>query len=158
MSDGYQPRPEYANQKNSRTVKFLLYTTVPDPSKMKPGEVVPNEVLYRQGTEIPLDQIDDYNLRRGETLGAFFTDAELDVATEPKGEQQEAQNFSEMGEVELAEYIRENKPNVGDTVDMAGGDVDTAKRLLEAEHMATDGDPRSGVINGLNAIIEKGNE
>jgi hypothetical protein len=39
-------------------------------------------------------------------------------------------------------------------VALAGTDKDLAHRLLAAENVATDGDPRKGVEAGLTAIIE----
>lgn len=161
---GYQVAEEYANQEGEgRVVKFLLYTALVDmEDPARPDVMVRVERLYKQGETVPADVLSDYNLERGERLGAFFTDAEMDAgaheapgvlesappATEPPA-------FSEMSESELAEYIMSNKPNVGDTIAMAGGDADAARRLLEAEHIATDGEPRAGVVKGLNAVIEE---
>lgn len=57
---------------------------------------------------------------------------------------------------DLARWIEQEKPNVNDTVQASGGEADLAKKLLEAESQATDGDPRRGVLEGLTAVISRG--
>jgi len=57
---------------------------------------------------------------------------------------------------ELAEWIRQEKPTVNAVVQATDGDPDVAAKLLEAEGVATDGDPRDGVVKGLSAVIARG--
>jgi len=159
----YEVADDYAGQEGEgRVVKHLLYSALVDvPNPSNPDQTVRVEKVYRQGETVPPEELNDYNLERGERLGSFYTDEELEneahlappgpPAAAPPGEQP---SFDEMGESELADYIMQNKPNVGDTVAMAQNNPDTAQRLLEAEHIATDGEPRAGVVKGLNAIIE----
>lgn len=56
---------------------------------------------------------------------------------------------------ELAEWIKEDKPNVGEVLEAAGDDADIASKLLEAEGIATGGSPRRGVTDGLSAVIKR---
>jgi hypothetical protein len=57
---------------------------------------------------------------------------------------------------DLARWIEAEKPNVQEVVNASGGEADLAKKLLEAESQATDGDPRKGVLEGLTAVISRG--
>jgi hypothetical protein len=57
---------------------------------------------------------------------------------------------------DLARWIEGEKPNVQDTVNASGGEPDLARKLLEAESQATDGEPRRGVLEGLTAVISRG--
>jgi hypothetical protein len=54
---------------------------------------------------------------------------------------------------ELAAYLRDAKPSVDDTVALADGDPEKARKVLEAENTATGGSPRAGVKSGLDKII-----
>jgi len=162
---GYEVAEEYKGQSGEgRIVKHLLFTALmPVPNPAQPDQEIWVEKLFKRGEEIPADMLDDATLERGERLGSFFTDEELEEGQNqrepgpaPAMQLTEAGEpaFDEMSESELAEYIRQNRPNVGETVLMSQNDPDTAKRLLEAEHMATDGEPRAGVVKGLNEIID----
>jgi hypothetical protein len=57
---------------------------------------------------------------------------------------------------DLADWIRTERPTVNDVVGASGGDPDVAKKLLEAESKATDGEARKGVLEGLSAVISRG--
>lgn len=57
---------------------------------------------------------------------------------------------------ELVDWIRTERPTVNDVVQASGGDPEAAKRLLEAERDASDGEPRKGVVDGLSAVIARG--
>lgn len=54
----------------------------------------------------------------------------------------------------LAEFIKSEKLNAGDTVALAEGDPDRARFVLEAERTATGQDPRASVVKPLQRIIE----
>lgn len=53
----------------------------------------------------------------------------------------------------LADHITANKLTVDDTVALAGEDPALARRVLEAERLASGGSPRTGVETGLQKII-----
>lgn len=55
---------------------------------------------------------------------------------------------------ELAAYISENKLTVDDTVALAEGDAEKAKRVLAAENEASGGSPRAGVEQKLQSLID----
>jgi len=68
-----------------------------------------------------------------------------------------------MGEHELADYIKGENPQgralrPQEVVDLAGGDKELAHRLLMAENIASDGDPRKSVERGLTAVIERSDQ
>lgn len=163
---GYQVADAYQNQEGEgRVVKHLLFTALvemEDPAR--PDTKIRVEKMFRRGETIPAEMLDDATLERGERLDSFFTDEELDDGQDKAApgptpsaiaiESGETPAFDEMSEAELADYIMQKKPNTADTIKMAGNDPDTANRLLEAEHIATDGEPRAGVVKGLNAIAE----
>lgn len=55
---------------------------------------------------------------------------------------------------QLAGQIKEQKPNADDTVALAQGDRRLAEKVLEAERLATGGNPRQGVEQQLQKIID----
>lgn len=52
--------------------------------------------------------------------------------------------------VALAERLEESRPNADDTIALAHGDLDEARRVLDAERLTRD---RKGVVKALEAII-----
>jgi hypothetical protein len=52
------------------------------------------------------------------------------------------------------EWLREERPNAGDTVAAANGDPEAAETLLEAERLVRGGDPRATVEEPLQKIID----
>jgi len=54
----------------------------------------------------------------------------------------------------LAAWISDETPNAEDTIALAEGDSLKAAKVLEAEQMATGGDPRKGVETALRKLIE----
>lgn len=57
---------------------------------------------------------------------------------------------------ELAERIKDQKPNATDTVALAESDPRKAEKVLEAERVATGNSPRQGVESELQKIIDGG--
>jgi hypothetical protein len=55
----------------------------------------------------------------------------------------------------LSEFIRDERLNVSETVALAEGDPDRARYVLEAEKAATGQDPRKGVAEPLQKIIDQ---
>jgi hypothetical protein len=55
---------------------------------------------------------------------------------------------------EIAAYIEAESPTVPDTVALAGDDPSTAAKVLEAERVATSGDPRAGVEKALSRLAD----
>jgi len=163
--EGYESPDEYANQGDTRTVKHLMFPWLvasPNPAHADGPDVL-KERVANQGEQVTIEELGPMALERGERLGSFYTDAELEALAqgEAGGEGEEAAPAElaagdEMGVHELAQHIETNHPNVDETVALAKGDPEAAKRVLEAEGIATGGDPRAGVSKGLAAIIGEG--
>jgi hypothetical protein len=169
--DGYESPDEYAGQEETRTVKDLMFTYhVLAPSPMISGEEIIKEKVAKQGETIYLDELGTLYLYRGETLGSFYTDAELEAiaAGKPIGSALPPEQaaimpaegegiaeevvFAELGSHEMVEYLEEHSPNVDDTLALVGNDAEAARRLLEAENIVTGDDPRAGVVKGVERI------
>jgi hypothetical protein len=156
----YEVPEEYSGQGDDRVVRALrfIYTTQSeDPVGMKVLE--PREAM--QGETVTLDQIGLLAQMKGESSHAFYTDDERERLEEggnpdAPAEGESGGDLASMGEYELAEYIKEHNLTVNETVALADGDKDLAHRLLQAENIATDGEPRKGVEAGLTSIIESG--
>lgn len=113
--------------------------------RMVRKDAVRGEVLDSQ------DLFDD-DLERGLKHGAL-----VDVK-EAEAEEVEAINFEDATVPEIVEWLRENTPNVNDTVAASGGDPDIAHKLLDAENEFQEGDPRKGVVDGLAEVISRGGQ
>src|SRR5215831_13663565 len=138
--EGYESPDEYANQGDTRTVKHLMFPWLvasPNPAHADGPDIL-KERVAQQGEEVTIEELGPMALERGERLGSFYTDAELEaLASEGAPEEAAAEGAApagdEMGVHELAEYIETNHPNVDETVALAKGDPDAAQRVLEAE-------------------------
>lgn len=169
-----------------KDLMFTYHQAAPSPMLM--GQDIVVEKVARAGDIVHVDELGKQALAKGERLGSFYTVAELRTLTPARqrqlwlhgqvpeeisehvggapqlqlgdggGDGEDNAAFGEMGEHELAEYISEKKPNVNETVAMADGDPDTARRVLAAENIATSDDPRDGVVKGLTRIMEEGRQ
>lgn len=107
-------------------------------------------------------------VERGERLGAFTskaakggaaaaaaaTDGDAGGNADPDGDENELITDPAAGTVEeLVAYLTENKPNVAATVDLAKGDKDRARKILEADAAVNEGAARAGVVKGMAAIL-----
>jgi uncharacterized radical SAM superfamily Fe-S cluster-containing enzyme len=57
---------------------------------------------------------------------------------------------------ELADWIRTEKPTANDVVQASNGEPELAEKLLQAETIARDGEPRQGVLRGLSSVAARG--
>lgn len=64
-------------------------------------------------------------------------------------------DFKAMSSEQLADFIAENKPTVKETIDLLpeDADEDDINKLLDAETIATESDPRAGVVKTLEARL-----
>lgn len=116
------------------------------------------------------DTIDfsDEEVARGERLGAFTSkpskgggaapaaaiENDADGQAAPAGNENEIVTDPAAGTVdELVAYLTENKPNVAATVDLAKGDKDRARKILDADAQVNSGAARQGVLKGMAAIL-----
>lgn len=88
----------------------------------------------RRGEEVDLTEEE---AARGDASGAF-EGAEPVSETKPSSDE------------ELIDFVK--NATVSEVVD-AATDADYASRLLDAESVATGGEPRVGVVNGLQAVV-----
>jgi hypothetical protein len=140
---------------------------------------VMQEGLGRLGEVIDVER--PYDLARGEEFGAFFTDEErkaieegtyrgvdAPAVMEARLSQERAiitpiegegpagdADVSTMSVEEVAGLIEDRKLNVQQTVDLAGEDPDDIEKVLDAESLATENEPRAGVTKGLEARLAK---
>jgi hypothetical protein len=149
-------------------------------------EMVLQEGLARLGEEVEITR--DYDLQRGTELGAFFTDAQAQAIkdgtyrgsdapqvvaarlqaarlSEAEAEEEERQAALEEGDAsglsveQLAEKIQSESLTVDETIDLADeNDVNSINKVLDAEAMATNNEPRVGVTRGLEARLAKASQ
>lgn len=160
-SGEYESPEEYADQGDTRKIKDLMFgytIEVEDPSGAKVIE--PREA--RRGEEVTIEQIGLIALRKGEQSGAFFTSKELETldaggSLSSSVELPEA-GLSEQGEYELADWLKgeaegqTKAPTVNEVLEAVGDDRDLAARMLQAENIATDNEPRKSLEAGLQRI------
>lgn len=113
------------------------------------GEDVHKEHLAYKDDEIELSERD---YKRALEFDAIYTGNEPDPDTVGADSVVADEESDDVREV--AAWITESKPTIEETLDSAGGDPDRAELLLEAENLATGGQPRKGVVDGLQALID----
>lgn len=163
-----------------KMIRHLLYTygrEVPNPFHTEGGNEPETHVvegLARLGEVVDISR--PYDLERGERLGAFYTDEEraaiedgsyrgADAPSIQQARLETAQqaiqpadgegvaDASSMSSEEIADLIEEQKLNVQQTIALAGDDEDSINKVLDAENLATNNEPRSGVVKGLEAKL-----
>lgn len=127
---------------------FPYYTEERDLTDPRGERTVMRENIAVRGQEVELSDVD---LERAERFDAIQTD-EDEAVEEATGSLDVATATPET----LAEWIEEDEPTVDETVAAANDDPNVAQRLLDAEHLATGDEPRKGVVEGLNRIINRG--
>lgn len=100
-------------------------------------------------------------LRPHQYVGLIKTGAVRDVITDDATgtevePDEELIDVSTASVEELADWIRTEKPVANDVVRASNGDPDIARKLLEAESVAKNGEPRKAVLEGLSAVVSRG--
>jgi hypothetical protein len=154
-------------------IKVRLFTWFQDnASAANPDETVRMEKISVLGEVVDID--DDASYQRGQDLDAFFTDEERQQVEDgtytgpgyqgvyaflghnpPESvvEPLEGEGTSGMTTEEMADHIKSNRLTVEETVALAGDDADSINKVLDAENIATDNDPRKGVEAALEAKL-----
>lgn len=132
-----------------KRVKILAVTwDTLEPSYLKQGEFVQKEHRATRGDVIDIPESAAVRLSKPD-ISAFFDTIDPPTYENTEGDLQ----FSQMSEADLINWHRMNSPSAADVIDAAAGDPDVARRLVEAESIATGGDPREEVVLGLAEII-----
>lgn len=106
---------------------------------------------HRKGERVDLLDEDYIRLKNG---GAVLDEDEADAAILEA--EQELLDVRTASVEDLSRWIETEHPTVNDVVQASGGEGDLAQKLLEAETMATEGEPRKGVLDGLSTVIGRG--
>ena len=165
-----------------RTIKVLMFTFYEEvDSNSVPGQKVLIERLGRLGEEVDIPRAAD--IERGERLGAFYTDEELDLIAKGKytgpdavlvrQRLQEAQiiqplddegagtkgtltaeELADMSDEQIARHIIDNKLTVNETLELAGDrDVALMEKVLDAETLVAS-EKEVDVRTGVKAGLE----
>lgn len=162
-AEGYESPEQYADQGDTRVVRDLMFSYL-----VQVGEAAGAPVLEpreaRRDDEVSIEQIGLQALMLGEKNNSFYTSKQLDrlnkIGRETEPVTAEAE-ISSMGEFELSEWLATNSPETGrawtinEVLEKVGSDKDLAHRMLQAENIRSDGDPRDGLEKGLQAIIQE---
>jgi hypothetical protein len=154
-------------------IKDRLFTWFEETdSLVQPGTTVLTERIAHHGEKV--DITNPVYVERGKLLGSFYTDDEAaaieagtyrgqdaeilynrraGIRPQSQIEPVEGEGFQvgAMSAEELGDYIRENKLTVDQTVALAGDDLESIEKVLDAENIATDNAPRRGVEDRLEA-------
>jgi hypothetical protein len=99
-------------------------------------------------------------LRPYQYIGLIKSGAVRDVVTDSSGEEvaqdEELIDIATASVEELADWIRTEKPTANDVVQASNGEPELAEKLLQAETIARDGEPRQGVLRGLSSVAARG--
>lgn len=153
VDESYESPEEYADQGDTRVVRDLSFSYLVAEQDAAGNEVLTPRDVSRD-TEVSVEQIGLVALEKGERLHSFYTTKELE-ALEGGGEEavEGGGSLSDMGEYELADWIKGK--SVNQVLEVVGDDKDLAERMLQAENIATNGDPRTTLEKGLQTVIEE---
>src|SRR4051812_23597671 len=153
----YESPEEYADQGDTRVVRDLLFSYLANTGEDAAGNLILQPVDIPRDREVTVDQIGLLGLKKGEDNHSFYTTEELRqretggaaTATAP------VTDISEAGEYELAEWIQNEKPTINEVLERVGDDKELAHRMLQAENIATGGEPRKGLEEALRLVIQE---
>lgn len=151
----YESPEAYADQGDTRVTRDLVFSYLAPTGEDGNGNPILTPVDLPRDSEVTIDQIGLIALKKGEANHSFYTTEELERRNNPGASAVEitsATNFSELGEYELAEWITNEQPTIDQVLEKVGDDKDLAHRMLQAENIATNGEPRKGLEAGLQAI------
>lgn len=106
--------------------------------------------LARRGDTVDVSEWDDVSFERAERLGVFMP--VLDGDADSMGDSFPVESATVEG---LAEFITSNSLNAKNTIALCDGDGILAKKVLDAERLATGGSPRAGVFKALVAVMDR---
>lgn len=161
-----------------KIIKARLFTWFEEvDSPVQPGTKVLAERIAHFGQKI--DVTNDAYVERGEQYDAFYTDEEAKAIedgtyqgfdrdrlfaaraglrpTAPvEAIDDEHGDVASMDAAQLGEYIREHRLTVDKTVALAGDDEASINKVIDAENIATENEPRKGVLDRLEAKLHAG--
>jgi hypothetical protein len=153
----YESPKQYDDQGDTRVVKNHGFRYLAKQGEDGAGNPVLTPVSINRGETVTVDQIGRLALKQGEETGAFYTKDELEGKTGASAPAS-GSDIGSAGEFELVEYLQTGNdgkpPTINDVLEAVGDDKDLANRMLAAENIASDGDPRSGLEQGLTKVIE----
>lgn len=157
-----------AKGKNVRTIKHGLFsyfvpTEIVDSNGEEKTVLVETIAFHRQQVVIPRDA----DIKRGESLGCFFSDQEISQLNlgDNEGPAQSSPNTTQTNDVlfnvstasaeEIAGLIRAEALDTSETVALAQGEKKNAAKVLQGEKLAQpNGQPRVTVARQLETIGE----
>lgn len=138
-------------RKTIRAAQFMYY--VPTGRTRVRRDGVQEDVLAvrhaLRGDTVDIPRAED--AERGTRAGAFVPE-EVEQES-PVVEEEVDAGLDFTSHDGLVAWFREARPSIHEVVDAAEGDQEKAQLLLAAEETATGGQPRKGVVSGLNRII-----
>jgi hypothetical protein len=162
-SGEYNSPEEYADQGDERVVRDLVFSYLVAVTDAAGNEVLTPQDVSRD-TTVTVEQIGLVALEKGEKYHSFYTSDELKrIQSGGRAESGDAtgtETVSELGEYELAEWLageaegQTKAPTQAEVLEEVGDDKDLAHRMLQAENIRADGDPRKGLEVGLTRIIQ----
>jgi hypothetical protein len=100
------------------------------------------------------ERLDAYRAQRGDQEARIRHEQRISQARDSGSVVNVDANVEGAPVSDLAEWIRSEKPNADDTVALAEDDPRKAEKVLEAETVATGGQPRQTVAQRLQKIID----
>lgn len=111
-------------------------------------------------------EVSDEEFKRGEELDALARPDDTVLVGKTYRLKQDGSDDSDTtvtdvmdaSDDELIIWLQEENPTIPEVVDAVGDDPENAQRALDAEESATGGEPRQGLVDKLEAIIDKSGE
>lgn len=119
----------------------------------KAGTLAPKGQSPQQAEEAAQAKLDSYRAQRGD-VEAQARSLERAQAGASGGITRSDIDVENLQASSLSEILKAEKLNVDDTVALAESDPDRARKVLEAETLASGGTPRAGVESRLSKLID----
>jgi hypothetical protein len=132
---------KYSNEVTIKIRAFPYYVDIEDPVT---GRQVRQERIAERGDTVKLSDVD---FERAQRFNAIQTDTDEGLA-EATG----AWSVETASVEDVAEYIKNEKPTVDELVEAANEDPATARKILQAEDLATGQQPRKGLTDKLGDL------
>jgi hypothetical protein len=155
MAEEKAPVSQLGEATHEVTVTIRAFPYYTDTTDLVTGRPVRQENIARRGDTLKLNDV-DYARFQKFSAGVDGGPENVSRATETVPStgkfDPNSQTLSEATVPDIAEWIKDEHPTVDEVVEEVNNDPDSARKVLEAENLATGQQPRSTLVERLEDI------